>query len=258
MLKMMNQVNIHLEDKTKSRKFFVFLWLLYALVYMTKNCFNGAMAIMVAEGVLTKSQNGFLTSMFYLVYAPLQVVSGVPADKYSPHKLITFSLLGAAVCNLTIFFCHSYRIMLIVWIVNAAVQTPLWPSVFKIESSQLFRSDRKQMIFFMSFTSSFGLALAYVSASLMPAWQYNFLFSAMVLLLLAVLLSFACAKLDKSMPPDMNDDDTSDIPLKSSENLTRLPPRGSFLRSVDFSFCYPLCCCDAWWSREQKHSPRRC
>lgn len=69
-----HDVNIHLENRLKSRHFFCFIWLMYAVVYMTKNCFNAALASIVAEGILTKSQTGFITSAFYLVYAPLQIV----------------------------------------------------------------------------------------------------------------------------------------------------------------------------------------
>ena len=114
---------------------------------MTKNCFSGALAGIVAEGVLTKSQTGFITGMFYLVYAPFQIVGGMVADRISPEKLIKFGLLGAFVANLIIFFNQNYYVMLITWICNAIVQFDIWPSVFKIVSSQLVRSDRTQMTF---------------------------------------------------------------------------------------------------------------
>ena len=52
------------------------------------NCYNGAMAGIVEAGILTKSQTGLINSMFYLVYAPLQIVGGRAADKYSPEQLI--------------------------------------------------------------------------------------------------------------------------------------------------------------------------
>ena len=39
-----HDVNIHLENRKESRYFFAFIWILYAVVYMTKNCYSGAMA----------------------------------------------------------------------------------------------------------------------------------------------------------------------------------------------------------------------
>ena len=53
---MMDKVDIHLENKKLSREFFLFLWLMYSVIYMTKNCFGSAMASIVADGILTKSQ----------------------------------------------------------------------------------------------------------------------------------------------------------------------------------------------------------
>ena len=198
----MKKVNIHLENRTISRSFFVFLWLMYAVVYMTKNCFGAAMAQIVSDGVLTKSQTGLITGMFYAVYAPLQIVGGIISDKYSPEKLLKIGLVGAAAINMIIFFNHNYYLMLLLWTLNAVIQTPIWPSVFKIVSSQLVRSDRPQMVFFISFAATFGLLLGYIAAAFISKWQYNFLVSAVSLLVCLVILDFFCLRLEPCMKPD--------------------------------------------------------
>ena len=195
--------HIHLESKRKSRLFFAFLFLLYALVYMTKNCFGAALADIVSEGVLTKSQTGIISGTFYLVYAPLQIVGGIVADRYNPERLITVGLLGGALANAVIFFNHNFIVMLIAWALNAASQFALWPAVFKIISSQLVRSDRSQMVFLLSFSSAVGLLLGYVIAAFIPAWNWNFAVSAAVLLLLTVGLIVFSRLLSPHMKPDV-------------------------------------------------------
>ena len=132
-------VNIHLENKKVSRRFFWFLWVLYAVVGMTKNCYNGSLANIVSEGVLTKSQ----TAMFYFVYTPFQIIGGMVSDRYSPERMIKIGFIGAAVANIVIFFNQNYYVMLGAWIFNGMIQFGIWPSVFKIVSSQLVRSERK-------------------------------------------------------------------------------------------------------------------
>ncbi len=194
--------HIHLENKRKSRMFFAFLFILYAFVYMTKNCFGAALADIVAEGVLTKSQTGLITGAFYLVYAPLQIVGGIVADRYNPERLIAVGLLGGALANAVIFFEHNFYVMLIAWTINAASQFALWPAVFKIVSSQLVPSDRSRMIFLISFSSATGLLLGYVIAAFIPSWNWNFAISAIVLLLLAVALLAVSRALSPSMVPD--------------------------------------------------------
>ena len=198
-------VNIHLEDRKRSRHFFWFLWIMYAVVCMTKNCYGGAMASIVSEGVMTKSQTGFITAMFYIVYTPLQIVGGVMVDKYSPEKLIKFGLAGAAVANIVIFFNQNYYVMLIAWTLNATVQFAIWPATFKIVSSQLVRSDRKKMAFYVSFAATAGTFLSYLVAAVVSRWQYNFLISAVALIVFAVLMHLYDRHINPYMKWDKNE-----------------------------------------------------
>ena len=194
--------HLHFENKHVSRHFFVFLFALYAIVYMTKNCFNAALADIVNEGILTKSQTGSITAAFYIVYAPLQIVGGMAADRFSPHLLIKIGLIGGAVANSVIFLNQNYYVMLVTWVLNAIIQFALWPSVFKIMTSELCRSDRKQMIFYMSLSSTVGLLGNYLLAAFLPSWEYNFFVSAILLLGLAIGIHFYDRHINKYMIPD--------------------------------------------------------
>lgn len=216
----MRDINIHLENKKESRHFFWFLWIMYSFVYMTKNCFSAALAPIVAEGILTKSQTGLIVAAFYIAYTPLQIVGGIAADRYSPEKLILTGLIGGAASNLVIFLNQNYYVMLVAWVFNAIIQFGLWPSVFKIYSSQLCRSDRPIMVFYMSFSSIGGLLLGYLAAGILPNWRYNFILSSAVLVILAVILYIFCKHLSRFMKRDYTSaDDPSKLdvqPLKLS------------------------------------------
>ncbi len=201
-MRLMSDINVHLENKRESRGFFVFLWLMYATVYMTKNCFSGALAAIVEEGTFTLTQTTLISAAFYLAYAPLQILGGIFADKYSPERLITIGLLGSAVSNIVIFFDQNYYVMLISWVFSAIVQFALWPAVFKIMSSQLVRSDRSRMVFYMSFGSSGGLIMTYVVSAFLTDWRYNFLISAVVLILDALVMQLYCRHLDPILKKD--------------------------------------------------------
>ena len=206
----MKDVNIHLENKSESRHFFWFIWIMYAVVYMTKSCYSAALADIVRDGVLTKSQTGFISGAFYVVYAPLQILGGIIADKRSPEKLIIFGLLGGAVANAIIFFNQNYYVMLGVWLFNAVSQFAIWPSIFKIYSSQLCRSDRPKMVFYMSFSTTAGMLLAYLVAALLPGWEYNFAVSGVALLFFAVLMYLFSKHLNRFMKKDYTQEDAPD------------------------------------------------
>lgn len=188
---------VHFENKTVSRNFFIFLWVTYALVYMTKNCFSAALASIVAEGVMTKGQTGLITAVFYIIYAPLQILGGILADKYDPEKLIKYSLIFSGITNLVIFFNQNYYVMLVTWAFNAVGQFAIWPAIFKIVSTQLVRSERKTSAFYISFAASAGLLLAFLTAAIITKWQFNFLISGIILILLGISMHFICKKVDR-------------------------------------------------------------
>ncbi len=189
---MLNEPELYLASRKRSRHFFIYIWIMYGMVYMTRNCFNSAMASIVAQGVFTKSQTGLITAMYYAVYAPLQIAGGVLADKYNPERLIQTGLISAAIVNMIIFFNHNYYVILIVWTIGAVIQAPLWPAVFKVISSQMSEKERPKMIFLISFGTSFGLLLGYVIAAFIPSWEYNFAVSAIILTVLTVIMYELC------------------------------------------------------------------
>lgn len=229
-MKLLSDTNIHLENKKASRAFFVFIWIMYAMVYMTKSCFSGALASIVAEGSLTLTETSIISAAFYIAYTPLQILGGIYADKYSPEKLIAIGLLGSAVSNVVIFFNQSFWVMLVAWVFSAIIQFSLWPAVYKIMSSQLVRSDRSKMIFFMSFASSGGLILTYIISAFIPKWQYNFAISAVVLVVLAVILFIFCRFLSPIMKKDKTEMIVEDLDPNDNPS-TGLSPMKIFMIS---------------------------
>lgn len=192
------------------------------------------MASIVSEGVLTKLQTGLITAVFYLVYAPMQVVGGIVADKFSPQKMIKIGLIGAAFANIIISLNQNYYVMLTAWAFNGIVQFGIYPSVFKIVSSQLVRSDREQMVFYLSFAGTGGLVLAYLMAAVLPSWEYNFVVSAVALLVLAISLHIY----NKHISPYMKWDKKEEPEDKKEETSVNHPSTMKvFIKSGFFFVC---------------------
>ena len=189
-----------LTDRRKSIYLFLLLFISYSLIYMTKNCYSAAMASIVANGIMTKSQTGLIAALFYLIYAPFQIIGGIAADKYSPAKLILYGTFGAGLCNSLVYvFSENYVAMLIIWSLNAAIQFGIWPSIFKIVVSQLAPEHRMRGIFFILLTPSAGLALSYASAVFITDWRFNFLLSAIILFAIVPIFFFIYRYIEKSM-----------------------------------------------------------
>lgn len=177
-----------LTDTKSSWLLFLVLCTTFSMVYMTKNCFGSAMAAIVSEGVMTKSQTSFISAMYWLIYAPLQVLGGRIADRHPPSVTIVIGTLGAAIANAVIYFnSHNYTVMLVAWSINAALQFGVWPSIFKIISTQLCEEVRTKGLFLVSFTSHIGIMLSYALSSMVKKWEQNFLFSSLILIIITIL-----------------------------------------------------------------------
>lgn len=193
-------VRKYLVDKKTSLMLFALVFVLYSIVYMTKNCFSAAMAAIVNAGIMTKSQTGLISAAFYLIYAPFQILGGFAADKYSPSKLITLGTFGACIANLFIyFFAQNYVAMIIIWSLNAVVQFGVWPSVFKIVSSELKPTHSPVAIFYIGLASITGLLLSYLFAIFISDWKNNFLMSSIALFIITALFCFSYNKIEKRM-----------------------------------------------------------
>ncbi len=226
--------NLHISNDRISMLFFLFLAFLYAVVSMTKNCFSSALAAIVSEGIMKKSQTGFITSAFYLVYGPLQIVGGIFADKYNPEKLVKIGLAGSVIANIIIFLNHNYYVMLGAWIFNGISQMALYPGMFKIITSQLSPEWRRKGIYYFSFTGTIGLMFSYIVAAFVTKWEYNFLISAVASLGLLVALHM----IYKSVSKHMVDDETPKI-VKQDKKIEKVSTFKLFAIS-GFLFLLPV------------------
>ena len=180
----MNNKCLH-NEKISMALFFVTL-AMYSFVYMTKNCYNAAMVYLVDDGILTKSQTGAISALFYLTYAPFQIMGGMAADKYSPFKLILIGLIGSALCNFAILFTESYPVMLAIWCFNGVIQFGIWPGVFKIMSSVLAPVHRRDAIFYALFGGTIGPVLSFCVAGFANTWKTNFVVATVILFTLSL------------------------------------------------------------------------
>ncbi len=195
----------YLRGHKDSALLFVSLFVLHVVVFMTKTMFSAAMASIVECGVMTKSQTGAISAGFWAVYAVSQSIGGFAADKYSPSKLIVIGLVSGIISNAIIYVNQSYGVVMAVWCINAAFQFGLWPGVFKIVSTQIAPEFRATAIFWVLLSASAGQAASMLVASIVPAWQQNFLISAIALAGSLVAWIFVYGRLEKKMVQEKTD-----------------------------------------------------
>ncbi len=179
--------NKYITEERSSLILCVIVFAMYSMVYMSKNCFAAAIAAIVNEGFMTKSQTGLIIAMFWFFYAIFQVPGGIISNKFKPELLVFIGVAGSAVVNLSLYFFHNYYAMMIIWSLNAVIQFGVWPSTFKILSRQLHKNHRDVASYYIPMTFILGLGISYLIAAVVKRWQDNFLVSAVLLIIGAVL-----------------------------------------------------------------------
>ena len=194
--------NKYLENERMSIMLFLIVFVFYSIIYMSKNCFSAAMVLLVNEGVLTKSQTGTIAAVFYLFYAPFQIVGGFAADKYSPYKLLLVGFLGATIANIFVTYSNNYTLILIVWALNGVIQFGIWPAIFRMVGMCLAPAHRKNGVFYIAFTTQAGLISSYVVAGAVSNSHQIFVFTSVMLAVITVLWAVLGKFFDKHMVLD--------------------------------------------------------
>lgn len=179
-------MNKHLVNEKTSLILFATVFLLYALVYMTKVSFSAAIAAIVKEGYLTKSNSGAISASFYITYGIGQLFGGFAADRFSPYKLIFGGLMGAFLCNAAMSVANGFVPMLIIWSVNGAVQFGIWPSIVRIITTNLAEVHKVKAIIYIGLAGVSGSILSYGTAAIVTGWRDSFTISAAVMALISV------------------------------------------------------------------------
>ena len=186
-----------LTEKKHSLLLFFAVFLLYSVVSMSRNCFSAALAAIVKEGFLTKTQTGTINASFWFFYAIFQIPGGIAAGKCKSDKLIFYGVMGAALTNLVLYFSHNYYIITVSWSLNAIFQFAVWPSIFKILSNELREKDRYNALVNISIGVVAGQAFSYIVAAVVKRWETIFLISSSMLALSAVFLHTVYKTLEK-------------------------------------------------------------
>lgn len=121
-----------LTDERMGTQLFWLCWIMYAVSYLGRYNYSGAMAAMIADGVLTTAMAGSVATAYFALYGIGQLVNGWLAGVVSPFTLMLFGAAAAGIANLLMPLCPSGAAMLAVWAVNGFAQATVWPAALRI------------------------------------------------------------------------------------------------------------------------------
>ena len=129
-------------DKRQAFFLFVICWMAYFTCYIGRLNYSSAMAAMIEEAVLTKTQAGTISMVYFFVYGSGQLLNGFLGDRLPPGRMIFGGLFLSMICNLLMGVSGSFGIMAVVWGINGYAQSMVWPPIIRIFARRLEEAVR--------------------------------------------------------------------------------------------------------------------
>ncbi len=171
-------------------RLFFYCFLAYTTSYLGRKNLSACLPAMIAEGLLTKPEAGYVTTAYMAVYGFGQICSGLAAARIPPQWMIGIGLFGAGLCNLSMSSLSSLPLLILVWALNGLFHSMLWSPIIRVFTDRLPAGKRERAGVNISASCAIGAVLAY----LMPAavlrfaeWRVVFLISGGALLLVGTI-----------------------------------------------------------------------
>lgn len=141
--------------------------LVYFASYVMRINFAVMLVKICSDMQVNKTDLAVVVTGLTIAYGAGQIISGLMGDKIKPQLMLTMGLALAAVCNVSMFFCHSIPLMTVVWSVNGFAHAMLWPPIVRLMSTYLSDTEYSYSAVRVSWGSSFATIALYLLCPLM-------------------------------------------------------------------------------------------
>lgn len=182
---------------------FLLCWAAYASAYVGRYNYSVLMSAMIADGVLSLSAAGAVSTGYFICYAAGQLGGGLLCQCGSPFTVIFAGLALSGVCNLAMSVVPPAG-MAVLWAVNGLLQALLWPSIVRLFAECLPLTQQKSACVNINSAVPAGTFAAYGLCALLLAltsWRTLFIFCGLVLLGMAAFWLPATAPLRRCAAP---------------------------------------------------------
>lgn len=164
-------------DGKKATVLFLLCWVAYFSSYLGRLNYSSAMSSIMDDGVLTLSQAGMISMIYFFAYGGGQFCNGLLGDKLKPELMIFAGLFLSGIANLLMGMVSVYPVMAVLWGINGYTQSMIWPPVIRIFAEK-FTYERKRK-YSVDITSSMavGTLMSYfLSACALKLFQWHAVF----------------------------------------------------------------------------------
>lgn len=179
-----------LTSEPQGRTLYLLSWAAYAAAYVGRYNYSAVMGSVTAEGTLSLSAAGAVSTGYFICYAVGQILFGLLSQCVSPYAMITAGLCGSGLCNLGMGLVPSGW-MAPVWAVNGLFQAMIWPPIVRLFAENLPLSRQKHDCVAINATTPAGTLAAYAVSAVLLQWsRWNTVFFSCGALLLGMAVVF--------------------------------------------------------------------
>ena len=174
-------------DGKKATVLFLLCWVAYFSSYLGRLNYSSAMSSIMDDGVLTLSQAGLISMIYFFAYGGGQFCNGILGDKLKPELMIFAGLFLSGIANLLMGMVSVFPVMAVLWGINGYTQSIIWPPVIRIFAEK-FTYERKRK-YSVDITSSMavGTLMSYfLSACALKLFQWHAVFYLVAGILLCI------------------------------------------------------------------------
>lgn len=211
-------VSLTQNEKMSYLAFFM-CFITYVITSLSRNTYTAAIASLISDNVISKTNAGTINALFSLFYGTSQIIGGFISDKCSPFKIIIIGLIGSVIANVVMALSQgSFIVMAIGWSISGIALFGMWPSIIRIISNYITDDFIKKARLIIPHGLAVGTLLSYLVASFVLkhfSWSGLFWFSVIMLSLTAIFF-WSCSSKVKHYPVIREQGEISNVAEKQS------------------------------------------
>ncbi len=166
------------------RLLFALCWIAYFSTYIGRLNYSSAMTELIASQVLSRTEAGAISMVFFFCYGGGQLINGFLGDKLSPRWMLFIGMSASALLNALMGAIPLFPAMVLLWGLNGYVQSMIWPPIVRIFSDMLEGETMIRCSIHITSTIAAGTLAAYLLSAVMiqaAGWRMAFWAAAVAL-----------------------------------------------------------------------------
>ena len=151
---------------------------------------------------VTYTEAGLVSTLYFLTYGAGQIINGVFCKRYDKRVMCLISLILSSAINLVVFFDVPFNSLYGLWVLNAAAQSILYPSVMLTISENVEQKYLPAASIIMSCATTVGTFGSYGISALFSKpenFKCSFVISAATMVFAGIMWVIGSLKMDKKV-----------------------------------------------------------